>query len=170
MGAFSMKLSKTLGVVCVLFSVSLVSWSADNPTVTIFVDATSAPRKIFHAKLKIPATAGDLTLYYPKWIPGEHAPDGPVDDLTGLKFTGNGQILKWRRDLTDNFTINVDVPPGVNEVNASLDYVSPATLEAGFSAGSSATAALTIISWNQLLLYPKGWTADDLIYTDRTRT
>ena len=50
------------------------------------VDATSTPRKIFHAKLKIPASAGDLTLYYPKWIPGEHAPDGPVIDLAGLKF------------------------------------------------------------------------------------
>jgi len=112
---------------------------------------------------------GTLTLYYPKWIPGEHAPDGPIDDLTGLKFTGNGQILKWRRDLADNFTINVEVPAGVSLVDASLDYVSPATLEAGFSAGSSATAALAIISWNQLLLYPKGWSSDDISYTASLR-
>src|SRR5579864_2925366 len=54
---------------------------------------TEAPRKIFHAKLTIPATAGTLTLYYPKWIPGEHAPDGPIVDLAGLKFTANGQPL-----------------------------------------------------------------------------
>jgi predicted metalloprotease with PDZ domain len=152
-----------------LSSTGLVLAQAKAPSIRISVDASEAPRKIFHTQLTIPAGPGTLTLYYPKWIPGEHAPDGPVDDLTGLKFTGNGQILKWRRDLTDNFTINVDVPPGVNEVNASLDYVSPATLEAGFSAGSSATAALTIISWNQLLLYPKGWTADDLTYTASLR-
>jgi predicted metalloprotease with PDZ domain len=164
MGAFSMKLSKTLGVVCVLFSVSLVSWSADNPTVTIFVDATSAPRKIFHAKLKIPATAGDLTLYYPKWIPGEHAPDGPVIDLAGLKFTAGGKTLKWRRDLLDGFTIHVDVPAGETEVNAELDFLSPATFEGGFSAGSSATDKMAVISWNQVLLYPKGWKSDDLTY------
>src|SRR5580700_4534230 len=98
-----MKLSRILGVVCVLLF-SLASWSATPATITLFVDATSTPRKIFHAKLKIPASAGDLTLYYPKWIPGEHAPDGPVIDLAGLKFTAGGKTLKWRRDLLDGFT------------------------------------------------------------------
>lgn len=159
-----MKLSKSLGAVCVLFALSLISWSADSPTITIFVDATSAPRKIFHAKLKIPAAAGDLTLYYPKWIPGEHAPDGPVIDLAGLKFTAGGKILKWRRDLLDGFTIHVDVPAGDTEVNAELDFLSPATFEGGFSAGSSATDKMAVISWNQVLLYPKGWKSDDLTY------
>ena len=57
----------------------------------------------------------DLTLYYPKWIPGEHAPDGPVVDLAGLKFSAGGKTLKWRRDLLDGFTIHVDVPAGENE-------------------------------------------------------
>jgi len=163
MGALKMKLSRILGVVCVLFF-PLFSWSATPPTVTISVDATAAPRKIFHAKLKIPATAGDLTLYYPKWIPGEHAPDGPVIDLAGLKFTAGGKPLKWRRDLLDGFTIHVEVPAGENEVNAELDFLSPATFEGGFSAGSSATDKMAVISWNQVLLYPKGWKSDDLTY------
>src|SRR5271168_3547631 len=164
MGAIIMKLSRLLGVVCVLLS-SVFSWSATPPTVTISVDATSAPRKIFHAKLKIPATAGELTLYYPKWIPGEHAPDGPVIDLAGLKFTASGKPLKWRRDLLDGFTINVEVPAGENEVTAELDFLSPATFEGGFSAGSSATDKMAVISWNQVLLYPKGWKSDDINYT-----
>ncbi|MGC2790778.1 MAG: M61 family peptidase, partial [Candidatus Sulfotelmatobacter sp.] len=151
------------GVVCVLFF-SLFSWSATPPTITLFVDATSTPRKIFHAKLKIPASAGDLTLYYPKWIPGEHAPDGPVIDLAGLKFTAGGKTLKWRRDLLDGFTIHVEVPAGENEVSAELDFLSPATFEGGFSAGSSATDKMAVISWNQVLLYPKGWKSDDLTY------
>src|ERR1700685_1371251 len=141
-----MKLSRILGVVCLVlfffffFSFflffSLDSWSATPPTVAIFVDATSAPRKIFHAKLKIPASAGDLTLYYPKWIRGEHEPDGPVVDLAGLKFTAGGKTLKWRRDLLDGFTIHVDVPAGEGEITAELDFLSPATFEGGFSAGS----------------------------------
>ncbi|HTA50103.1 MAG TPA: M61 family peptidase [Verrucomicrobiae bacterium] len=158
-----MKLSRILGVVCVLFF-SVASWSATPPTVALFVDATSTPRKIFHAKLKIPASVGDLTLYYPKWIPGEHAPDGPVIDLAGLKFTAGGKTLKWRRDLLDGFTIHVEVPAGENEVNAELDFLSPATFEGGFSAGSSATDKMAVISWNQVLLYPKGWKSDDLTY------
>jgi predicted metalloprotease with PDZ domain len=161
-----MKLSRILGVVCLVFFLffSLQSWSATPPTVTIFVDASSAPRKIFHAKLKIPASAGDLTLYYPKWIPGEHAPDGPVVDLAGLKFTASGKTLKWRRDLLDGFTIHVDVPAGENEVQVELDFLSPAMFEGGFSAGSSATDKMAVISWNQVLLYPKGWKVDDLTY------
>ncbi|HKM49140.1 MAG TPA: hypothetical protein VJX69_16235 [Terriglobales bacterium] len=161
-----MKLSRILGVVCLVFFLffSLSSWSATPPTVTIFVDASSAPRKIFHAKLKIPASAGDLTLYYPKWIPGEHAPDGPVVDLAGLKFTASGKTLKWRRDLLDGFTIHVDVPAGENEVQVELDFLSPAMFEGGFSAGSSATDKMAVISWNQVLLYPKGWKVDDLTY------
>ena len=167
MGAHKMKLSRILRVVCLSFCViffSLPGWSAAPPTVTIFVDATWAPRKIFHARLKIPASAGDLTLYYPKWIPGEHAPDGPVVDLAGLKFSASGKALKWRRDLLDGFTLHVDVPAGETEVNAELDFLSPATLEAGFSGGSSATDKMAVISWNQVLLYPKGWKTDDLTY------
>ncbi len=161
-----MKLSRILRVVCSFFLLffSLPGWSAASSAVTLFVDATSAPRKIFHAKLKIPASAGDFILYYPKWIPGEHAPDGPVIDLAGLKFTASGKTLKWRRDLLDGFTLHVEVPAGETEVNAELDFLSPATFEGGFSAGSSATDKMAVISWNQVLLYPKGFKSDDLTY------
>jgi len=159
-----MKLSNMVGAVCIaLLAVS--GWCANAPTVTLSVDATTAPRKIFHATLTIPATAGDLTLYYPKWIPGEHAPDGPILDLAGLKFSAGGKTLKWRRDTLDSFTLHVEVPAGETQVRAELDFLSPATFEGGFSSGSSATAKLAVISWNQVLLYPKGYKSDDLTYT-----
>jgi predicted metalloprotease with PDZ domain len=159
-----MKLSRTLGAVFVIM-LTVPAGCATLPTVTIAVDATAAPRKIFHASLKIPASPGDLTLYYPKWIPGEHAPDGPVIDLAGLKFGAGGKILKWRRDLVDGFTIHVEVPAGISEISAELDFLSPAIFEGGFSAGSSATDKLAVISWNQVLLYPKGWQSDDINYS-----
>jgi predicted metalloprotease with PDZ domain len=143
----------------------LPALAAGGPTISIAVDASEAPRKIIHAKLRIPASAGTLTLYYPKWIPGEHAPDGPVADLTGLKFSAGGKPLKWRRDLLDGWTINVEVPAGQNEVLADLDYLEPATLVGGFSAGSSATDKLLILSWNQVVLYPKGFKSDDITYS-----
>jgi predicted metalloprotease with PDZ domain len=134
------------------------------PTITISVDATSAPRKIFHAQLIIPASAGMLTLYYPKWIPGEHGPTGPIQDLTGLKFTANGQTLKWRRDLLDGWTFHIEVPAGASAVNASLDFVSPTGEEGLFTGGASATDKMTVLSWNTVLLYPAGWTSDELTY------
>jgi predicted metalloprotease with PDZ domain len=135
------------------------------PTITLAVDASDAPRKIFHAQMTIPAAPGSLTLYYPKWIPGEHGPTGPIQDLAGLKFTANGQKLKWRRDLLDGWTFHVEVPAGVSTVNASLDFISPASPEEGiFTAGQSATDKMTVLSWNTVLLYPAGWTTDDLTY------
>ena len=159
-----------IGIVASMIMYCVLAQAATAPHLTIALDATDAPRKILHAQLTIPAAPGTLTLYYPEWIPGEHAPSGPVVNLTGLKFTGNGQALKWRRALDDNWTVNVEVPSGVNEVHASLDFVS-ATPEDNtlFSSGASATDKLAIISWNQVLLYPKGWTSDQIAYSPSVR-
>ncbi|HEY6303057.1 MAG TPA: M61 family peptidase [Terriglobales bacterium] len=144
-------------------------FGANGPTVTLSVDGSDASRKLFHAQLRIPAKPGTLTLYYPKWIPGEHGPTGPITDLTGLKFTASGKPLKWRRDLLDGFTFHVEVPAGENEVVANLDYASPPSDEPGYSAGMSATEKLYIVSWNTLLLYPAGYGSDQLTYSASLR-
>src|SRR6266536_1636134 len=121
-----MRISRVVLLLALLLPVRLLGAA---PHITIVLDATDAPRKIFHAQLTIPATLGTLTLYYPKWIPGEHAPSGPVLNLAGLRFTGNGPLLKWRRALDDNWTVQVEVPAGVQEVHASLDFLSATYFE-----------------------------------------
>ena len=153
----------------IVLSSSFSVFGANGPTVALSVDASEAPRKIFHTQLRIPAKPGTLTLYYPKWIPGEHGPTGPITDLTGLKFTASGKTLKWRRDLLDGFTFHVEVPAGENEVVANLDYASPALYEPGYSAGMSATEKLYIVNWNTLLLYPAGYSSDQLTYNASLR-
>lgn len=145
----------------VLFSAYVL---AAGPTVTVAVDATEAPRKIFHAHLTIPTKPGTLTLCYPKWIPGEHGPTGPIQDLAGLKLTGNGQILKWRRDLLDGWTFHVEVPGGASSVEASLDFISPVGAGGIYTGGPSATEKMTVVNWNTMLLYPAGTATDDLIF------
>ena len=160
--------SKLFCVTIFLLS-SFAVFGANGPTVTLSVDASDAPRKMFHAQLRIPATSGTLTLYYPKWIPGEHGPTGPITDLTGLKFTASGKPLKWRRDLLDGFTFHVEVPAGENEVIADLDYASPASYEAGYSGGMAATEKLYIVNWNTLVLYPAGYPSDQLTYNASLR-
>jgi len=163
-----MHLHRRLWRFCSLVVLLLASWplfSANAPTIALSVDASEAPRKIIHAQLRIPASPGGLTLYYPKWIPGEHGPTGPVQDLTGLRFTASGRMLKWRRDLLDGWTFHVEIPSGESEVVADLDYASPATLQGGYGSGSCATEKLYVLNWNTLLLYPAGWTTDQLTYT-----
>lgn len=166
-----MRTSPLVMLLMIVSTCPLASYAATAaPHINIALDARDAPRKILHAQLTIPATAGTMTLYYPKWIPGEHAPSGPAIDLTGLKFNANGQFLKWRRDLTDNWAINVEVPAGAQEIHASLDYVEPGESDQSlFSAGSSATQKMLVISWNQVLLYPKGWTGEQITYSASVR-
>jgi predicted metalloprotease with PDZ domain len=132
--------------------------------IRLFVDATEAPRKLFHARMTIPARPGPLTLLYPKWIPGEHGPTGPIVNVAGQWFKAGGRDIAWKRDSADMFTYHLDVPAGVTEIEASLDFLSPVATD-GFSGTASATAQLTVISWNQLLLYPAGAKSDDLRYT-----
>jgi predicted metalloprotease with PDZ domain len=153
-------------VFCLILIFLSPLFSAANPApqISVFVDATEAPRKIFHARLTIPAKPGMLTLYYPKWIPGEHGPTGPVQDLAGLKFTANGQTLPWRRDLLDGWTFHVDVPESVTHIEASLDFISPAGAEGIYTGGATATDRMAVINWNTLVLYPQGWTSDELTY------
>src|SRR3954465_6877591 len=101
-------------------------------TIKLTVDATHAPEKILHAQLEIPVTAGEVKLVYPKWIPGEHGPTGPITDVTGLKFFANGQRLAWHRNLDEMYEFRVTVPQGVTTLDATLDLVMPAPPE-GFS-------------------------------------
>ncbi len=153
-----------LTLLCALFLTCTAFGQGAAPTVKLSVDATAAPRKIFHAKLEIPASPGTLTLYYPKWIPGEHGPTGPIQDVAGLKFTAGGQTLAWRRDLLDGWTFHVEVPPGINTVEATFDFISPAGAGGIYTGGPSATGKMTVLNWNTLLLYPAGFTSDQLSY------
>ena len=128
------------------------------------VDLQDAPRHVFHAKLTLPVQAGALTLAYPKWIPGEHSPTGPIADLVGLRISGGGKEIAWRRDDSDMYAFQVDVPAGMNQLTAMYDYVSPAEGTAGVRERPSSTEKLAILNWYMVTLYPKGRKTDDLVY------
>jgi predicted metalloprotease with PDZ domain len=125
-------------------------------TISLTVDATKTPRKLLHSHEVIPVKPGPLTIYYPKWIPGEHGPNGPISSVTGLKFEGNGTVIPWKRDTLDVFTFHVDIPAGVSELHANFDFIEPD--------GNSATDKLTVLEWNDVVLYPAGIRAEELSY------
>jgi predicted metalloprotease with PDZ domain len=129
--------------------------------VKLRVDATDAPRRLFHVQMTMAVKAGPMTLLYPEWIPGEHGPTGPIVNLVGLKVEGGGKPIAWKRDSVNMYAFHLDVPAGVASLEVAFDFISPPESE-GFSSGSSATSELAVLSWNQLLLYPQGAQADDL--------
>ncbi|MDR3451716.1 MAG: peptidase M61, partial [Rhodoferax sp.] len=122
-------------------------------TVTLDVDATQTPEKILHVREMIPVKPGEATIYYPKWIPGEHGPDGPISTVTGLHFYAGGNEVAWHRDLVDVFTFHVDIPAGVTALEARFDEIEPD--------GYSATDKLMVLEWNQVVLYPAGTRAEE---------
>jgi predicted metalloprotease with PDZ domain len=130
------------------------------------VDARDISRRILHARLEIPATPGPLTLLYPKWIPGEHAPTGPITDLVGLKMSAGGQTIAWRRDPVETCIFRIEIPAGARNVEVTLDYLL-ASYPTGFSAAASSSANLGVVSWNTVLLYPQGAAADAITYSVR---
>src|SRR5437870_8177932 len=149
--------------------VLLVSFAASAfaEPIVLQVDATEAARKIYHAELHIPAAPGPLTLFYPKWIPGDHAPSGPINDLAGLHISANGQPLLWKRDSIELFAFHIDVPQAVSSVDVKLDFLSAA--EADGSNSVSSTSELAILSWNQMILYPQDQASNDLEITAHLR-
>jgi predicted metalloprotease with PDZ domain len=124
--------------------------------ISLTVDATKSPEKLLRVHLELPVTPGPLTLYYPKWIPGEHSAGGPIASLNGLHFEANGKSIPWQRDLLDTFTFHLDIPAGVNHLTANYDFIEPA--------GNSASDKLMVLEWNDVILYPAGTTAEKLSY------
>ncbi|ADW70280.1 M61 family metallopeptidase [Granulicella tundricola] len=129
-----------------------LAWGQGAP-ITLSVDLRDAPKKILHATETIPVQPGAMTLAYPKWIPGEHMPSGPIDDQAGFLITGNGQPIRWERDPIDMFAYHLTVPAGVTSLTVKMDFL--ATPNGGsFTAGGSTSANLAVLSWNTLVVYP----------------
>jgi predicted metalloprotease with PDZ domain len=125
------------------------------PVLRVTVDVSDAPRRLLHAHLSIPVRGTSITLLYPKWIPGEHGPTGPISDLAGLRFSAGGKDLAWKRDPLDMYALDVEVPPGNGAIEARFSYIVPPTTT-GFTSAASASPRLAVVSWNQVVLYPRG--------------
>lgn len=149
----------TIGFFAVALALTLSVAAA--PEMTLELDATEVSQKILHARLVIPAEPGELTLLYPKWVPGEHGPTGPVTDLVGLQIRAGGTLLPWRRDDLDMYAIRCKVPAGATEVEVKLDHLDAGG--GGFGSGASSTTKLAVINWNHVLLYPQGRPVRDIV-------
>ncbi|HEX5354112.1 MAG TPA: M61 family peptidase [Rhodanobacteraceae bacterium] len=131
-------------------------------SLTVNVDLTHAPqRHVFYVNETIPVTPGPFTFYYPKWIPGEHGPTGPVGNMAGLTVKANGQKIPWERDKGDNYTFHVDVPQGVTRLDIGFQFLSPFHGGA-FGAGVSVTPNIVDVEFNQVAFYPAGYYSRDI--------
>jgi predicted metalloprotease with PDZ domain len=124
------------------FLVTLPAFS--QTPIRITADLTEAPRKLYHAEIDLPVKSGPNTFITPEWIPGNHRPTGPVEDITGVVFSADGKVIPWRRDDADLYEYHVDVPKGVTTLHAHLDCI----------VTSRADDKIAVLEWEKLLLYP----------------
>jgi predicted metalloprotease with PDZ domain len=103
--------------------------------------------------MEIPVSAGPLTLEYPQWIPGDHRPTGPIDNLAGVVVRANGQILPWRRDDVDMYGIRLEVPAGVSRLEVSFDFLATPG-DTGSDEDEGTSVNMTVLEWNSVVLYP----------------
>src|ERR1700753_2947585 len=140
-----------------LAGISLLFFSAQRcraqAPISLHVDLTDAPRHLIHAHLQIPVSAGPVTLEYPQWIPGDHRPTGPIDNLAGLVIRANGQDLPGRRDNVDMYDIHVDVPASITTLDVSLDLLATPGYT-GSDETASTSVNMTVLEWNGVVMYP----------------
>ena len=123
-------------------------------TLTLDVDATDTARGIFRIRETIPvAAAGPMTLRYAQWLPGNHAPTGPIPALAGLRITGNGRPIAWRRNPRDVYAFDVDVPAGVGRLDIAFEFLSPTASDQGRVV---MTPEMLNLQWEKAALYPAG--------------
>jgi predicted metalloprotease with PDZ domain len=154
-------IGRSLLSLAVLGAFATVRLSAQGAPITVAVDATDAPRQILHSHITMAVAPGPLTLYYPKWIPGEQEPNGALTDLTGIELHADGAPLAWHRDPVDLYAFHVTLPATAKSLAIDLDFLSPGGVGV-FNSARSTTTQLAIVSWNTVVLYPGGRRTDDL--------
>jgi predicted metalloprotease with PDZ domain len=148
------KRCSSLACVVLLFMIASSSMAqAPASPIVLHVDLTDAPRRLLHAHMQIPVSSGPLTLEYPQWIPGDHRPTGPIDNLSGIRVRANGQDLSWRRDDVDMYAFHVDVPSGVTTLDVSLDFLATPG-DTGSDEDQATSPDMTVLEWNSVVLYP----------------
>ena len=126
-----------------------------NGTIQLSVDGTQPAQGIMRVHEVIPvAKSGPLVLFYPRWLPGNHSPSGPLDLLAGLTFHAGSTLLTWTRDPVDVYAFHLDVPNGAHEVTADFQYLSPTQSNQGRVV---ATDVILNLEWNAVVLYPAGY-------------
>ncbi len=147
------------------WSLPLLSFLLFTPSLTaqairLHVDLTDAPRNIYHAHLQIPVHAGEISLVFPKFIPGNHRPSGPIGALTGIRMESAGRPLSWQRDPVESYEFHVSVPKGVDTLDVALDAIT--TQDSAGAGGPAASSNLLDLNWNAVVLYLKGARSDDV--------
>src|SRR5580704_10906736 len=116
------------------------------PVMTLLVDESQAARRIAFVHEEIRVQPGTIALAYPRWIPGEHGPTGPIQQFAALRIRSGNTTLPWTRDPDNIYTIHVNVPAITDRITVDFDTLLENTI----------SDHQLLVAWNTVVLYPRG--------------
>ncbi|NJC39753.1 putative metalloprotease with PDZ domain [Brevundimonas alba] len=120
----------------------------------IRTDLTDLDHQIIRVRQTVPVSTGHLVLQYPKFIPGNHADTGPIQLISGVTVTGNGQRIEWVRDTVDPYAFHLDIPAGVTSIEVAFEWL---TQPSNAVWRVVMTPEMVNLQWEKALLYPAGY-------------
>lgn len=145
------------GVKRLLFSAltltALLQHAWAEPPILLQIDASAAQRHHIEIEEQIAVQPGSVQLVFPRWIPGEHGPTGPLNSALDLRLESGSKSgpLTWKRDPLEMSKITVEVPAGVNRLVLRWKQVD-----------SFASERLGVLSFNELVWLPANCDADSV--------
>jgi predicted metalloprotease with PDZ domain len=124
-------------------------------TMRVDIDASDTTRALYRVTQTIPVARGtsELILQLPAWLPGNHAPRGPLNLIADVRFEVNGRPVAWTRDPVEVFAYRVHLPEGAREVTARFVHTSPLQSNEG---RITMTQEMLNLQWEKMTLYPAG--------------
>ncbi len=154
---------RTLAVLLSLLTslCSLAACAQSRADSSLHIDATDLPRLLLSARQTIPLDANqrgtDLALWYPKWVPGSHAPGGPIQNIAGFAVSDqDGNAIKWSRTPGEVYRFIAHVPEAATELNIDFRYITNQSAANSHGLDSFGAADIGLISPNTVLVYPEG--------------
>jgi predicted metalloprotease with PDZ domain len=140
-------LSLTLSAVA-LISGALPGHAPRVETIKLSVDATDINRCIVRVVERLPAKAGKFAIHYPTWLPGNHGPSGPINDVVRFHAYVDGQEVNWTRNPVDMFEIDLQTPADTQQVELQFVVATPP--------GTSQGSQFGRLNWNRVVFLPDG--------------
>lgn len=139
-----------------------VELSEPKARIHLTVDARDLPRNLLTSEMTIIAEEGIDELAFPLWIPGNHAPSGPVQNIAGIEVFGcDGEPVKWTRSMENPERIDLDLPEDCTKITVKMRYIASQPSVISGSSDSYGRPNFGGINWNTVVLYPIGPEGDE---------
>ena len=127
-----------------MFALAVALANAQKAPIQITADLSDAPRKLYHAEIDLPVSAGPIDADYAGVDSGApYAVGAGVFDF-GRGVYRQWKTLEWRRDDVNLYRVSPDGSGGVTTLHAHLDCIVTRRV----------SQQMAVLEWEKLLLYP----------------